>query len=143
MLWWLCWLRFLWSLRWQFRMTHIQDIWYMMIYVLCFIICLWYDMICLILIYDDHDDISYMMYDIWYMMIQVTWWWFILLNMFNLYADVDARSMTPSRNTRSYTLRSVPSSPGRSFLNLLQAFSVFCCKLGFVVRFNIDIKNMG
>merc|ERR1719205_286895 len=24
--------------------------------------------------------------------------------------------MTPSRNTRSYTLRSVPSSPGRSFL---------------------------
>ena len=23
--------------------------------------------------------------------------------------------MTPSRNTRSYTLRSVPSSPGRSF----------------------------
>ena len=39
--------------------------------------------------------------------------------MFNLYADVDARSMTPSRNTRSYTLRSVPSSPGRSFLFLL------------------------
>ena len=35
--------------------------------------------------------------------------------MFNLYADVDARSMTPSRNTRSYTLRSVPSFPGRSF----------------------------
>ena len=35
--------------------------------------------------------------------------------MFNLYADVDARSMTPSRNARSYTLRSVPSSPGRSF----------------------------
>ena len=30
--------------------------------------------------------------------------------------DVDARSMTPSRNTRSYTLRSVPLSPGRSFL---------------------------
>ena len=27
----------------------------------------------------------------------------------------DARYMTPSRNTRSYTLRSVPSSPGRSF----------------------------
>ena len=37
----------------------IYDIWYMMIYVLCFIICLWYDMICLILIYDDHDDISH------------------------------------------------------------------------------------
>ena len=36
--------------------------------------------------------------------------------MFNIYADVDAISMTPSRNTRSYTLRSVPSSPGRSFL---------------------------
>ena len=47
----------------------IYDISYMMIYVLCFIICLWYDMICLILIYDDHDDISYMMmiYDVWYM----------------------------------------------------------------------------
>ena len=35
--------------------------------------------------------------------------------MFNLYADVDARSLSPSKNTRSYTLRSVPSSPGRSF----------------------------
>ena len=40
-----------------------------------------------------------------------------LLNISNLYADDDARSMTPSRNTRSYTLRSVPSSPGRSFLS--------------------------
>ena len=49
------------------------------------------------------------------MMIYDTWWWYILLNMFNLYADVDAKSMTPSRNTRSYTLQSVPSSPGRSF----------------------------
>ena len=39
----------------------------------------------------------------------------ILLNISNLYGDVDARYMTPSRNTRSYTLRSVPSSPGRSF----------------------------
>ena len=38
--------------------------------------------------------------------------------MFNLYADVDARYMTPSRNTRSYTLRSVPSSPGRSFFKI-------------------------
>ena len=38
------------------------------------------------------------------------------LAMFNIYADVDAISLTPSRNTRSYTLRSVPSSPGRSFL---------------------------
>ena len=28
----------------------------------------------------------------------------------------DVGSMTPSRNTRRYTLRSVPSSPGRSFL---------------------------
>ena len=107
MLWWLCWLWFLWSLRWQFRMTHIQDtwytindddiwwpsmmiydIWYMMIYVLCFIICLWYDMICLILIYDDHDDISHdddiycwtclifmlmLMLDLWYM-IHDTWY---------------------------------------------------------------------
>ena len=31
-------------------------------------------------------------------------------------ADADAGSMTPSRNTRRYTLRSVQSSPGRSFL---------------------------
>ena len=38
------------------------------------------------------------------------------MNIFNIYADVDAISMTPSRNTRSYTLRSVPSSPWRSFL---------------------------
>ena len=43
--------------------------------------------------------------------------------MFNLYADVDARSMTPSRNRRSYTLRSVPSSPGRSFLTPLLPFT--------------------
>ena len=67
-----------------------------------------------------------MMYDIWYMMIQVTWWWYILLNMFNLYADVDARSMTPSRNTRSYTLRSVPSSPGRSFLAPKELYTWYC-----------------
>ena len=40
----------------------------------------------------------------------------ILLNISNLYADAEARSMTPSRNTRSYTLRSVPSFPGRSLL---------------------------
>ena len=38
------------------------------------------------------------------------------MNIINIYADVDAISLTPSRNTRSYTLRSVPSSPGRSFL---------------------------
>ena len=36
--------------------------------------------------------------------------------------NADAGSMTPSRNTRRYTLRSVPSSPGRSFL-LLPEFS--------------------
>merc|ERR1719264_1488098 len=41
-----------------------------------------------------------------------------LMNISNLIADDDARSMTPSRNTRSYTLRSVPSSPGRLFLFL-------------------------
>ena len=38
-----------------------------------------------------------------------------LLNISNLYADADDRSITPSRNTRSYTHRSIPSSPGRSF----------------------------
>ena len=31
-------------------------------------------------------------------------------------ADADAGSMIPSRNTRHYTLRSVPSSPGGLFL---------------------------
>ena len=31
--------------------------------------------------------------------------------------NADAGSMTPSRNDRRYTLRSVQSSPGRSFLN--------------------------
>ena len=43
---------------------------------------------------------------------------YILLNICtnNLFADADAKSMTPSRNTRSYILWSVPSSPGRSFL---------------------------
>ena len=46
--------------------------------------------------------------------------------MFNLYADVDARSMTPSRNTRSYTLRSVPSSPGRSFLAPKELYTWYC-----------------
>ena len=44
----------------------------------------------------------------------------ILLNIHNLYADADgdARSMTQSKNTRSYTLRSVPSSPGRSLFQI-------------------------
>ena len=50
---------------------------------------------------------------------------YTLLNISYLYADDDARSMTPSRNTRSYTLRSVPSSPGRSFLQKM------CQKLSF------------
>ena len=31
---------------------------------------------------------------------------------------IDDRSLTQSRNTRSYTLRSVPSSTGRSFFDL-------------------------
>ena len=31
------------------------------------------------------------------------------------YADTDAHTVTPSSNTRSYTRRSVPSSPGWSF----------------------------
>ena len=54
----------------------------------------------------------------------------ILLNISNLYAD--ARSMTPSRNTRCYILRSVPSSPGRSFLNMLKKLSNdLCSENGF------------
>ena len=47
----------------------------------------------------------------------------------NLYADADARSMTPSRITRSCTLRSVPSSPGRSFLFLSQHSECILCIL--------------
>ena len=52
------------------------------------------------------------MHNTWYMIHD------ILLNIYtnNLFADVDARSMTPSRNTRSCILRSIPLSPGRSFL---------------------------
>ena len=34
--------------------------------------------------------------------------------------------MTPSRNTRSYTLRSVPSSPGRSFLAPKELYTWYC-----------------
>ena len=59
-----------------------------------------------------------------------------LLNISNLYADDDATSMTTSRNTRSYTLRSVPSSPGRSFLKLesrSQFLGPFCLWQCFVV----------
>ena len=59
---------------------------------------------------------SEVIHDTCYMMIKYTVGTNILLNIINIYADVDAISMTPSRNTRSYTLRSVPSSPGRSFL---------------------------
>ena len=44
--------------------------------------------------------------DTWHMPI------YILLNNSKHYADSDARSIL----TRSYTLRSIPSSPGRSFL---------------------------
>ena len=67
-------------------------------------------------------DTWYMIHDTWW----TWWWWYILLNMFNLYADVDARSMTPSRNTRSYKLRSVPSSPGRSFLAPKELYTWYC-----------------
>ena len=37
-------------------------------------------------------------------------------------ADADDGSMTPSRNDRRYTLRSVQSSPGRSFLRIKTKF---------------------
>ena len=39
--------------------------------------------------------------------------------------NTDAGYMTPSRKTRSYTLWSVPSSPGRSFLHFKVASKVF------------------
>ena len=54
-------------------------------------------------------DTWHMTHDTWHMTHD------ILLNISNLYGDADAGSMTPSRNTRSYKLRSVPSSSGRSF----------------------------
>ena len=47
-------------------------------------------------------------------------------------ADADADAVTPSRNTRSYTLRSVPSSPGRSF------FDGILSVVYFIIR---SIKN--
>ena len=37
------------------------------------------------------------------------------------HADADAGYMTPSSNTQSYTLRSEPSSPGRSFFFTCQS----------------------
>ena len=40
------------------------------------------------------------------------------LQIFGNIADADADAVTPSSNTRSYTRRSVPSSPGRSFSDL-------------------------
>ena len=121
-------------------MTHdtwymIHDTWYMIHDTWYMIHDTWY------MIHDTwhmtHDtwtcymihDTWYMIHDTWYMIHDTwwTWWWcYILLNMFNLYADVDARSMTPSRNTRSYTLRSVPSSPGRSFLAPKELYTWYC-----------------
>ena len=47
----------------------------------------------------------------WLMLIDADWFWSMLI-------DVDD-NVTPSSNTRSYTCRSVPTSLGRSFLNLL------------------------
>ena len=46
-------------------------------------------------------------------------------------ADADDESMTPSRNDRRYTLRSVQSSPGRSFLELLDLRLHFASELCF------------
>ena len=60
----------------------------------------------------------------------------ILLNISYLYADADARSMTPSRNTRSYTLRSVPSSPRRSFLIVIVKAHQAEVELGDCVDFD-------
>ena len=74
----------------------------------------------------------YMIHDTCYMMIKYTVGTNILLNIINIYADVDAISMTPSRNTRSYTLRSVPSSPWWSFFYVL-------CSMVYVLCW----KNMG
>ena len=62
---------------------------------------------------------------------------YTLLNISYLYADDDARSMIPSRNTRSYTLRSEPSSPGRSFL-----FQYHYMKLIFrKMKHKIELEN--
>ena len=67
-------------------------------------------------------DTWYMIHDTWYMM---TIYILLNINTNNLFVDSDARSMTPSRNTRSCTLRSVPSSPGRSFLLNVWLFFAF------------------
>ena len=50
------------------------------------------------------------------------WWWCMMPNVMkckisqNADADADDGSMTPCRNDQRYTLRSIQSSPGRSFL---------------------------
>ena len=46
-------------------------------------------------------------------------WWWLWWCQLSWNADADAWSMTPSRNDWRYTLRSVQSSPGRSFLDLM------------------------
>ena len=86
----------------------------------------------------------YMIHDTCYMMIKYTVGTNILLNIINIYADVDAISMTPSRNTRSYTLRSVPSSPGRSiFYVLCSMFYVLCSMLIAVIAIFLLIATKG
>ena len=76
----------------------------------------------------------------WYML-HVTWWQYILLNISNLYADPDARSMNLSRITRRNT-RSVLSSPGRSlFYVLCSTFYVLGWKNIGVSMFQRCIEN--
>ena len=65
------------------------------------------------LIYDWYMNDIWMIYD-WYMTdIWPIYDWYM----------TDADAVTPSSNTRSYTLRSVSSSPGRSFLYYIYILS--------------------
>ena len=52
--------------------------------------------------------------------------------------------MTPSRNDRRYTLRSVQSSPGRSFLGLIFTWIFFCiCMLTKNLRNTNQLSSHG
>ena len=102
---------------WNVKCQMIHDSWYILHDTWYMIHDSWYTI----------HDTWYMIHDTWYM-IHDTWYmihdtWYMIHDTWYMIHDVDARSMTPSRNTRSYTLRSVPSSPGRSFLAPKELFT--------------------
>ena len=59
--------------------------------------------------------------DIWWWW---SWWWWWCQMSWNV--KCQCQSMTPSRNDRRYILRSVQSSPGRSFLAPKELYTWYC-----------------